>query len=240
MTTRKRSTGQDIVQDAEHVLAKLALPRAQAALKLANKGRKKPLLTAADVKAQRANVAELKHRLGGQKTVAAKRKAATKTVVAARAELWSLLAEVRQAVLLTPGLDPQNAAAFLRGRKINANGTSSLLDATTAILDAAAGTMGSQAVRDAGITPAKIKQLAAARDALDAADTASSGATGTRREATAETRAARSAVRKQTAQFRKVMAFVLRDQPALLKQFAATLPRYTPKKRAAQTPKSAS
>ena len=41
MATRRRTTGQDIAQDAQHVLTKLAQARVQAKLKKAEKGRKK-------------------------------------------------------------------------------------------------------------------------------------------------------------------------------------------------------
>ena len=232
MGTRKRATGQDIVQDAEHVLTKLALPRVQAALKKVNKGRKVPLLPAAFVKEQRGNLAALRHRLGGQSTIGAKKKAASVAEAAARATLAKVLLPIRDAVLLTPGLSAQNAVAFLRGRDVRKDSTPSLLTAAGAVLDAAKGTAGRAALKDAGIAPATMTRLGKLRDALAAADTSQSAAMGVGREGSTETRKARSAVLKGTAAIRRVMTHALREEPALLRQFAATGQRYTPKKRA--------
>jgi hypothetical protein len=233
MGTRARGTLWDIQQDGDQVLSKFGLSRVQAALKKANKGRKVPLLPPGLIKALRKDLADFTLRIGGQQTIQAKKKAATVTEQKTREALAAACIPVRDAITLTPGVSAQNAAAFGRGRRLKKDSTASVLAFATAILDAAKTSAGKVALRDAGIGPAVLKDIADKRNALQAASTAQSTTVGTGREATAETQRLARAVRAGTAGIRKVMRFVLADQPALFKQFASTIARAAPKKRPA-------
>lgn len=232
MPTKPKSTEQDILADARHVVAKVQAHRA--AFADADKKKKVKLLEPSLVSRLKKNIARAAAAVGARSSANVAVRRATSSELDARAALFDEVATIRDDIKLTYPGDAALARAFGVCRAIPKDSTPKLLAAADAIASAYDDPAHRAAAKDAGVTPARIRKVAKLAAALADADTAQNVGMASGKRVTANKASLLRAVRADVAHIRKVAQRVFRNEKDVLAEFKSTIARRAVKKRAAK------
>lgn len=229
--TRPRKSAQDDITDGRVVLEQAR--GHMDAIAAANKGRKIPLVTAKELDQFEAQLDGAESSVGGQVVVKTEKLGATITEVKARKALQQKLRSIRDDVALAHDGDVALQRAFGRGRNLSSNVTSTLTGTASAVIEAYKKPANQKRAIEAGVTAARIKDLAAAAAALTAADKTQRVRFATSRTHTRKKKNQVTGIRKTTVRLRRVLKRVVGDDAAAAAALKSTVTRRKPKKRAA-------
>jgi hypothetical protein len=230
MATKPRATEQDHIADARVVIKQTR--DAWTDIEAANKGRKIPLLTKKQLEDFEAKIDAAAKSIGKQHVVKTNKTQATASEVDQRKVIKEQLKDIREDVALAFPNNVPLQRAFGRGKSLSSNVTNTLVHAATAMIEAYDDSGNRKLAADAGVSPARIKTLTAARDALVAADSTQRHTQATARTHTVNKTNLLSGVPKGTALLRRVVKRVSKNDKAKIAALKPTTSRRTPKKRA--------
>jgi hypothetical protein len=223
MTTRPKQTEQNIIADGRRVAA--AVRRHIDLFTEADARREEKLLSSERLERFESYIEALDVASGNTITGSALMTQTTTTESEHRTVLYEALVDVRAEVKVAYKSNPAIGRVFGVGRALSSRSTPMLLKVGRAVLTSWQDQELRAAAERAGITAARIGEIAEQVVALGEADTAQNAALTQGRGRTLTKRQLLRVVRSETAYVREVAAVVLRRDPALLEEFASTLPR---------------
>lgn len=232
--TKASQTDTDVLADGRRVAA--AARKHWDEFKQADAGKKIKLLPPEDLATFEKNIELADKAHGGQAKAKISKAAATKAEEDLRVRMYKALDGIRGDVGLAYENDKALGKSFGVGGNFSATSTPKLLAAGGLVLASYEDAAMQKAAQDAGVTQKRIDELVKLRTLLTSADTTQNTTLTDSKGKTVSKRAFFGEIKKTTARFRRVARHVLRDKPVKLADFASTLPRRTPKKRAPKTP----
>jgi hypothetical protein len=229
MTTRPKMTEQNLIADGRHVAG--AARRHFSVIQQVDAQREKKLLTEERLGRFELNIEALAGASGDHLTGLALQVKATVGEVALRAMLYPELRDMRTDVKLAYPKDRSIGRAYGVGLPLSPLSTATLLKVGGVAIASWQKPELRLAAESAGIDEARIARITQYMQALAVADTAQSAALAQGRGRTLTKAQLIRAVRSETAYVRAVAARVFRDDPAVLTEFASTLPRRAVKPR---------